>query len=245
MPNEPAVADDKSVGSKWIRNPDGEIRRIGCLLIGVIVGLMFLSGQFDLLIDIPFHLLAGWYRFSNRWSESGQIVWPDVALAAVLLALLTFGIHHFARWLTKNLKRRGGDGAATDPVPESVGSTDPSLGCDESSVLKWRWSLTLKLTTAVLVLFLAGTAMLGMAHQALWLVGTQGRIFENTRHEFYGRIYAKHSLKTARDSSSTTKRRRPRWIPPGRQTARHSLHRVGSPSCCRGLGRRLCGSTIN
>jgi hypothetical protein len=114
----------------------------------------------------------------------------------VLLALLTFGIHHFARWLTKNLKRRGGDGAATDPVPESVGSTEPSVGGDESRVLKWRWSLTLKLTAAVLVLFLAGTAMLGMAHQTLWLAGTQGQIFENTSHEFYGRAHGRHSLKT-------------------------------------------------
>ena len=195
MSNERSIDDGESDSSKWIRNPDGEIRRIGCLLVGVVVVVLFIFGQADLLLEVPFHLLAGWYRFLSHWNESGQIVWPDVELAGVFLVCLTIGIHQFACWLTGDRNQRTTNVAATGPARELAKNAEHQDDPGYSGLPEWSWLLTFKLTTAVLVLFLAGTAMLGMAHQTLWLASSHGTLLDNTNHEFIGRSVTKARLR--------------------------------------------------
>ena len=72
--------------------------------------------------------------------------WDLLASTAVYVALLLVGAHGFLRWLYREMRK------------------DANAG---PGVWKWRW--TLGATALILLMFVAGTAMVGVVHQTVWL----------------------------------------------------------------------------
>jgi hypothetical protein len=92
------------------------------------------------------HLLLGWLYFPVRVLPQVTIDVPAVLVGGVSLVGFIVGIHFTARWWLRAT-------APPDGVPPS-----------------WSWRSTFALSMLILLLFGAGTAMVGATHQLTWLV---------------------------------------------------------------------------
>src|SRR5207302_3893193 len=120
----------------------------GCvaLTVGGLFVLLACMG-FLLPFDFLFQLTCGWmlylWRAAPHWTVQSEGLLTGVAC----LAIFTVGLHRFMTWF---YSRR--------PPPEQP----------ESAAWRWRWTLS---SVAIIVLmFVAGIAMVGVTHQSAWLV---------------------------------------------------------------------------
>lgn len=118
-----------------------------------IVVLLVLPG-FGLwfLLDIPYTLAFGWIAFLRNNLATMEVSPLLLAEAAVCIAALGVGGHWFARWLYREMAPNG---------------------------LAWRPGWTVAGLGAVLLLFLAGIATIGITHQAAWLFTAKGPLVED------------------------------------------------------------------
>lgn len=94
------------------------------------------------------HLFLGWLYFPARVVPQMTLDGPAVIVGGASLVGFVIGTHFTARWWMH----------ATAPAEE---------------VRPWSWRSTFALSMLVLLLFAAGTAMVGATHQLVWIV--QGR----------------------------------------------------------------------
>ena len=93
-------------------------------------------------------LVTGWLAFLGRTLSRATINWSGVATIALCAALLLFGGHRFAVWLS----------SASAPA-------------DDASRPPRRWPLrrTALLLAIVVLMFVAGISFIGLVHQTAWL----------------------------------------------------------------------------
>lgn len=134
---------------------------MGCLVVFflTVLAVFYLPAMgLQILLEIPFRVFAGWFLFARDRAAQVSPVWSDVALAGVLLGVITIGGHLFAVWLKRS---RDGEGK------------------------RWRASWTVRGIGLLTLGLLASTAMLGAVHQAFWMATSQGALTENNFSAFF------------------------------------------------------------
>ena len=111
----------------------------------VAVGLIAIIGLFVWLGTTAEHLLLGWLYFPFRVVPQMTIDPPAALIGMIALVLLVMVVHVTARWL----------------VRESTTA--------DGAVRSWSFASTLALALLLLLMFAAGTAMVGATHQIVWL----------------------------------------------------------------------------
>jgi hypothetical protein len=114
----------------------------------VATSALVIVALFLLAFEVPRALLFGWLMFLARVLPRVAPDGSTVGFSLLALTLFTLGLHGLGRSLW-----------ARPPVGEQ-GTRPPAW--------RWRWSLAIVLT--IFVMFAAGLAFLGVAHQAGWLL---------------------------------------------------------------------------
>src|SRR5437868_10169833 len=117
-------------------------RWLGALLLLILV--CGVLGPFAPILGTFFVLLLGWPWYLARVVGQLTINWGGVLTGVVCLVLLGAGLHAFCGWLYGQLQ--------------------------EGHVWQKRW--TVSLLGAVMLMFVAGIAAVGMTHQTVWLMNS-------------------------------------------------------------------------
>ncbi len=117
---------------------------IGFLVL-VVLGCM----GFMVPLDLAFALVFGWINYLMRVLPEVRANWWGVATAVACLVPLAVGSHFFLAWLYQ--------------------VSDKSKSVDSRG---WRWRWTGGLIALVVLMFVAGLAVGGVAHQAVWLISS-------------------------------------------------------------------------
>jgi prepilin-type processing-associated H-X9-DG protein len=131
-------------------------RLFAVLLVAVVViqCLGFDIHQIELFVE----LLVGWVDFLRRVLPQVHVRWDLVASALFYAAVLVAGSHAFLRWLYREM---------SGPC---VAGGSPSPGA-------WRLRWTLGGFAIIALMFTAGMAAIGVAHQTAWLVTSREPLF--------------------------------------------------------------------
>lgn len=124
-------------------------RAVGCSLAMLGVMLLLACGGILVPLDLAVALVFGWVMYLLRVVPSVRVDGAGVATAVGCLGLLGVGSHAFCRWLYGQIGK------------------GPSL--DEA---RWRMRWTVSGLALVVVMFVAGIAATGVAHQVGWLIGS-------------------------------------------------------------------------
>lgn len=143
---------------------------IGAVTIISLLFLMMLGAEF--LFTIPFDLTFGWIPFT--WTKFSQLQLNVVLFLVFLLCLglFTAGMHASCRWLY-------------------AARSEPRNGAPLFWPLKW----TFGITGLVLVLFGAGIACIGVAHQSAWLASFKEPWVREMRSQLNKHIHAVSTLR--------------------------------------------------
>ena len=114
-------------------------------LAAIVVGLFIMCVYQPMALYVMGYLLVGWVMFVVNAASRVEIDWPAVAGASLTLILLVAGLHGMLCWAARQ--------RATPS--ESAGSRRPWA---------WRWSAAI--VAVVVLMFAAGTATIGLTHQA-------------------------------------------------------------------------------
>lgn len=114
----------------------------GCLFVILLTCLMPV-----LPLDIVLNLAFGWIAFLARVVPEVKVGWGGVATGVVCLTLLVAGSHRFLGWVYEQTRGEG-----------------------EPTVKRWHWRWTGSLVAVIVLMFVAGLATVGVAHQVGWLV---------------------------------------------------------------------------
>jgi hypothetical protein len=138
-------------------------RRTERILIAIVLftcacGLLACLGIYIPGIEFPFHLAVGWIPFLGRVLPQLRVRWDVAVSTAVYLVLLVVGAHLFLRWLYRETR-------------------DPAAGSGERR--RWRLRWTLGGLAVVLLMFVAGTAAVGIVHQSVWLARSPKPIYRS------------------------------------------------------------------
>lgn len=105
------------------------------------------------------HLAFGWAAFLTRSIARLTVNWNGVATAIVCIVLLLLGGHPFLKWLVTAARSPHAGSPSNDSGPQtSAPATRP-----------WPLRRTAQLLAVFMLLFIAGTAFIGLVHQAAWL----------------------------------------------------------------------------
>lgn len=104
-------------------------------------------------LDLMAFLVAGWALYMRRVWPQIQVRWDLVASAGVYAVLLLAGSHLFLRWLYREMSKG-----------------------------RWRFGWTLAGFLIVLLMFVAGTAAVGVVHQVTWLARSPRPMFHRVGH---------------------------------------------------------------
>jgi len=118
------------------------------LVMSVLLACLGAGVPLDFLLQIG----TGWAQYLVRVVPRLTINWGGVATAVICLALLTGGLHLFLRWYYQQT-RQPADAEGGDQAPRP-----------------WRFQWTLALVGVVMLMFVAGTAAVGLTHQTIWLM---------------------------------------------------------------------------
>ncbi len=123
-------------------------RFVKILLSLAIVGVLLSCAGFFLPLDLAIALTFGWIWYLGRVVPEVSVDWGAVAFSLAGLALFAAGLHPFLRWLDAQIR-----------AEDRVGPTWPVRG-------------TLALVAMVALMFAAGIAATGVAHQSGWLLAS-------------------------------------------------------------------------
>jgi prepilin-type processing-associated H-X9-DG protein len=115
---------------------------VGYIIAGLTVLVALSCGGGLVLIEIPLVLAFGWLGFLTKVVINAELSWPGLLTGAVWLAVMVGLGHLTARWLWASVR------------PEAA---------------PWKLRRTAMVALTVIVLFVAGMAATGVAHQAVWL----------------------------------------------------------------------------
>lgn len=146
-----------------------------------VVPLFFVALCAGPIVEPPFVLLFGWIFYLGHVVPQVSVNWDEAGLAGLAIACFTLGAHGFARWLYAALR------------PEPTAGTEPH-DANAKTASCWRLRWTLCGTAVVLLLFVAGTAMVGVVHQVAWLARSKEPMFEFSM-EAAKRMSSRNNLK--------------------------------------------------
>jgi hypothetical protein len=92
---------------------------------------------------LVYHFVFGWWLYPARVGPQVTVNWPGTITAALCLLLLAVGLHRFLRWLAAGLS---------------------------SGAVAWKFRWTAGILALVVVTFAAGICVVGITHQAAWLL---------------------------------------------------------------------------
>ncbi len=98
--------------------------------------------------EFAFQIAGGWVIFLVSVVPEIHFSWSGIATACLCLVLLAWGLHRFFQWLYGHCRR------------------------SEQSPPTWSRRWTLSLLGAIVVMFVAGLAVVGMIHQRHTLLRT-------------------------------------------------------------------------
>lgn len=124
----------------------------------IVLALMILAGMCLVSPTALEQLLLGWLYFPGRTLPQATVDRPTAVLGAVCAAAFVFGLHRTMRWLLSQM------------ASKIAGIPD-----------RWRFRSTLALSLGVILLFAAGTAMVGASHQIVWLITSDEQQTEGRR----------------------------------------------------------------
>ncbi len=150
----------------------GILGRVGFGTLAVLVAAAFVVAALGLgvFVEIPFELAFGWVKYLGRVVPRLNPDLAVIATAAACLLVVTLGGHAFLRWLY----------AATGPGPEPR---------------RWPWKWTLLLVGLVVLMFVSGIAVTGMAHQTGWLLRSPEPLFEGGIRKAASRARSANNMK--------------------------------------------------
>jgi hypothetical protein len=120
---------------------------LGVIIVLLLLALSVLIG--DGPIRIVFTLVTGWVGYLTRVGSKVTVNWPGVALGAVCALLIVLIGHGFGRWMWRQ-----------------TGHSTP-----------WRLRWTGAAVAVLVLMFAAGTAAVGIAHQTAWLIRGPAPLF--------------------------------------------------------------------
>lgn len=126
------------------------------------------------------HLLLGWLYFPLRIVPRITVDPPAIWLGIICFLAFIGGLHFILRWLTR--------GTVQSPA-------NPHLS----------WRSTLAISFIIILMFVAGTAMVGATHQAIWLLTGRGTKSSTPREPTLGIIDAARSAAQKMDASQRAK----------------------------------------
>ncbi|RLT21709.1 MAG: DUF1559 domain-containing protein [Planctomycetota bacterium] len=162
------------------------MRRPPRIIVGLAIfgaALSFLCIGLTILVEIPLILLFGWIYFLLKTLPSVQPDWSAIGLALITLAFLITGIH------------RAGRRWANDPA-KTAGVGFDSVGASEPSPVAWKLRWTASLVIALLLIFTAGISVVGVVHQAVWMMTSQERMIDSSRWRYGGSAVSKNHLRS-------------------------------------------------
>jgi hypothetical protein len=129
------------------------------VVLGIIIVLLAWMGQaapLDALLNLAF----GWVFYLFRVIPEVSVNVSVVLTAFICLAGLTVGLHLFLGWLFRH----------------------PSTSRTEDAVRRWPLRWTGMILGVVLLMFVAGTAAVGVVHQTGWLITSPEPLMEGSWH---------------------------------------------------------------
>lgn len=154
---------------------------VGLAIFGA--AFSFLCIGLTILVEIPLVLLFGWIYFLWKTLPDVQSDWSAIGLALITLALLIAGIHRTGRRWGNNRPKTSGvglDSVAANELPQFV----------------WKARWTASLVIALLLIFTAGISVVGVVHQAVWMMTSRERMIDSgSFFEAVGRTLSKNNLK--------------------------------------------------
>jgi hypothetical protein len=133
------------------------LRAVGPLCLLLAVAMAILASITKMPGETTIRLLVGWFAFVSRSYSKLTVNWNGVATAAVCMALLVLGGHWFLTWLVTPMRPANTASARDLNVGSAVG------------IPSWSMKRTIQLLMVFMLLFVAGTAFIGLMHQTVWL----------------------------------------------------------------------------
>ena len=128
------------------------------IFLGLFVLALLGTGLEQLIFHIINHAGFGWLHFLIRVIPAIQVNPMAILTALVCVVMLLFGAHIFFTWLA-----RAWQAGQPDAVP-------------------WHKRWTVSFMSLVMLIFVAGTAMVGVTHQVVWLSTTPDQWLKRGRY---------------------------------------------------------------
>lgn len=140
----------------------------GSILLAWLIGGFYLGGM-SYFVELPAWVLVlfGWARFLDDNVPRMTFDLPAVAVGAAATVLFVVLAHFTLRSFT------AARAAAAEPPATSRAS-------------KWQWRWTLAIVAVVLLMFVAGTSLVGLTHQVLWLAASPEPVYDEVLGGWYG-----------------------------------------------------------
>ena len=158
------------------------IRNLALLAMIFVIGVAVLAFITKMPGETTWELTIGWAAFIERSFRHLTVNWNGVATAIACIALLLVGGHPFLKWLAASLGRGKphDSGAAASNQVEATTATSP-----------WPLKRTVQLLIVFMLLFVAGTAFIGLVHQVAWLAAAPEPL---TRYRLWKHAYFNSDL---------------------------------------------------
>jgi hypothetical protein len=139
------------------------------------IGAFLLATLCCLVPDFGLTVAWGWFGFLARVVPEVAVNWGGVFTAVACLGVLAVGLQVFLRWFFAHLQR---------PAGESDGAER-----------RWAWRWTASLLVLTILLFVAGIAAVGIAHQTAWLLTSPEPLFGGGMGELSARHRSENNLR--------------------------------------------------
>jgi hypothetical protein len=148
--------------------------------LGIVVGNFLLAMLgFALPFMLMLYLVGGWVLFLIRNFKEATFNPTGFATAAVAVAIFVAMLHWLLAWFHAAWAK------SPEPSATPIDSAPPN---------QWRFAWTLGITGLMLLMFVAGTAMIGLTHQIVWVV-TSNEPIVDTYFEVGYRASSQNNLK--------------------------------------------------
>jgi Protein of unknown function (DUF1559) len=116
------------------------------------------------LLQIVARLALGWFAFINDVFPKMTMDWEVLATAIICLAGLGIGAHYLCSWIHGQIFR--------------------AIFPSETRVKRWQKRWTGGLLAIVIIMFVAGIAVVGITHQTVWLVSSPEPLVRRSRSSY-------------------------------------------------------------
>jgi len=157
------------------RSPRGVVASLVWIVPVLFIAALFIATTVS--ASAAEQLLLGWLYFPIRVSSQVTIDWPTAVLGCICMIAFVAMLHRVLVWFVKSYSQLRSDSTATHSVPKDVENSQaeqqsiqkPNGRTPPPPVPQWTMRSTIAVSSVVILLFSAGTAMVGLTHQTIWL----------------------------------------------------------------------------